>query len=167
MNKEIQTLLASKKNEEIEKGLGLFEKKGSLKELPLVCDLLNHENADIFEAKVIETISNIKVSEANLIIIDAIQKDLAENGNLRALLQICWQSQLDFTQHLALFTDIFLEGDYLTSLEAFTVIENIWIDHNYENDHKELLLDKVKEQLGKMEESKVILAKELILVLEA
>lgn len=167
MNKEIQTLLASKKHEEIEKGLGLFEKNGSIKELPLVCDLLNHENAELFEAKIIDTISNIKVSEANLVLIDAIQQNLTEHGNLRALMQICWQSQLDFTQHLALFTDIFLEADYLTALEAFTVIENIWIDHNYENEHKELLLDKIKDQLSKMDESKIILAKELILVLEA
>jgi len=166
MNKEIQKLLVSTKTADVEKGLELFEKTGSVKELPLVCDLLDQEDAVLFEAKIIETLSNIKVTEANVVIIDAILKSQAEQGNLRAFMQICWQSPLNFTQYLDLFTDIFLESDYLTAIEAFTVIENIWIDHTYEEEHRELLLDKIKDQLGRLDETKVVLAKELIMVLE-
>ena len=167
MNKEIQKLLSSNKEAEISKGIELFEKKGSLKELALVLDILETELSDQLENRIIDMIGYIKTKEANSIIIDAVLKAKKASGNLRALMQICWQSSLDFTQHLDLFTDIFISEDYLTALEAFTVIENVWADYSFNEEHQQLLLDKLKDSLGTMDENKLILAKELILILEA
>jgi hypothetical protein len=42
---------------------------------------------------------------------------------LPAFLAACWQSGLDFSDHLHLFAKLFIDGDYITSLEAFTVLE--------------------------------------------
>ena len=167
MNKEIQKLLNSDKTSDIEKGLELISKKGTVKELSLVCNLLNQSGIDHLETRIIELISSIKDKNANSIIVDSIIEIKNHKGKLRAILQSCWQSQLDFTQHLMLFTEIFIENDYITALEAFTVIENIWIDHTYEEAHQQLLIDTIKDNLSKMDDSKVVLAKELILVLES
>lgn len=167
VNKEIQRLITSKKQEDISKGLEMFEKKGSILELPYVLDLLNSDVADLFEKQIIELVGNIKVKASSSIIIDQVLKVKEEQGNLRALMQICWQSSLDFTQNLALFTEIFVESDYLTALEAFTIIENIWGDYAYEEHHQQLLIDTIKDELGSMDENKFMLAKELILVLES
>lgn len=166
MNKEIQKLLSSSKTEDISKGLELFERKGSTKELAIVLDILSSKNAEVFEKQITEAVSNIKAKEANTIIIDAILKARKNKGNIPALMQICWQSQLDFTKNLALFTDIFIDGDYIVALEALTVIENIWADYSYNKDHQQLLVDTIKDSFGKMDKNKLILAKELLLVLE-
>ncbi len=36
-----------------------------------------------------------------------------------------WQNGLDFKNHLPLFADLMIEGDWETAFEAFTVIENM------------------------------------------
>jgi len=166
MNKEIQKLLSSDKIDDLNKGLSKFESKGSIKELTLVLELLNSKNAEHLENRIVEIVGNIKVKESNSTIIDAILKAKKEKGKLNSLLQICWQSSLDFTQNLELFTEIFIEGDYITALEAFTVIENIWSDYSFAETHQQLLLDNLKDNLAGMDEHKLILAKELIVILE-
>ena len=35
----------------------------------------------------------------------------------------CWQSGLDYSDHAVALAEIFMQGDYLTSLECFTVLE--------------------------------------------
>jgi hypothetical protein len=35
----------------------------------------------------------------------------------------CWQSGLDFSKYLRVFAGLFIQSDYKTALEAFTVIE--------------------------------------------
>ena len=166
MMTELQKLLLSDKTEDILKGLELSKKKGSLKDVALICDLLNHREIEQFEKTIIEILSTIRIKEANTEIVDAIYKSKENKGNIRALMQVCWQSQLDFTQHLTLFTDIFIESDYLSSLEAFTVIENIWMDYTFNEELQSLLIDKLKDSLSDMDDDKLLLTKELIQILE-
>jgi hypothetical protein len=42
---------------------------------------------------------------------------------LNALVAACWQSGLDFSKHLRVFAGLFIQSDYKTALESFTVIE--------------------------------------------
>jgi hypothetical protein len=42
---------------------------------------------------------------------------------LPSLVAACWQSGLDFSGHLRIFAKLFILSDYITSLEAFTVLE--------------------------------------------
>ena len=49
---------------------------------------------------------------------------ISDPAKKRELVAACWQSGLDFSEHLDVFLKIFSEGDYMTALEAFTVIEN-------------------------------------------
>lgn len=41
------------------------------------------------------------------------------------LLRICWESPLDFSEYLELFVDLLMEGQYITTLEAYTIISNL------------------------------------------
>jgi len=166
MNKELQALLKSDKIEEIEKGLKLSNDKGTVDEIPLICNLLNHPEKELLENSIIELLSSIKIKESNLKIIESIEIFKEKNNNLRALIQVCWQSQLDFTQYLDLFVDVFIYEDYLTALESLTVIENILSDYSYKEDYLLEQVDKLKDKLSEMDEQKILLAKELILVLE-
>ena len=166
MNKEIQKLLNSKSSKQINKGIELFGEKGSIKELPLLLSLLNRTDAIDYEKSIVETVSNVKVKEANTVIVDAIFNAKKESVNLTSYMQICWQSTLNFSEHLTLFLEIFIENDYLTALEAFTVIENVWNDYSYDNEFRQLLLTKLDANIDKMDKDKQILAKELVLVIK-
>jgi len=167
MNKELQVLLKSEKINEIEKGIKLANTKGTIDEVSLICKLLVHPKKDIFETSVIELLSSIKIKESNQEIIESLQSFIEQKLDLRALVQVCWQSQLDFTQYLDLFVDIFISEDYLTSIESFTVVENILSDYSYKEDFLIEQVDKIKDNLSKMDEQKLLLAKELLLVLES
>lgn len=167
MNKEIHKLLSSGKTEDILKGLKMVEKNGSIKELPLVCELLNHSDVNFFEAEVIDLISNIRIPEANQTIVEFIKKNKIEKKSLKSILQCCWQSQLNFSQNIKLFTEIFIEGDVFTALEAFTLIENIWLDYSFDSELQSHLLNSIKNEIETFDETKLALANELILILEA
>ncbi len=48
-----------------------------------------------------------------------------KNPSSRAMLvSSCWQSGLDYSDYSAALADTFMTGDYLTSLECFTALEN-------------------------------------------
>ena len=88
MNKEIQRLLSSNKTDDIEKGLELVSKKGSIKELPLVCNLLNQSGIENLEMQIIELISSIKDKNANSIIIDSITNIRAKKEILELFFKV-------------------------------------------------------------------------------
>ncbi|MBN2669550.1 MAG: hypothetical protein JXR60_10010 [Bacteroidales bacterium] len=152
--------------ESISSDLQWFQASGSIKELPKVLNLLHQFQNDEVEQKIIEIVSDIKVKTANAIILEAIGEAYHKGGNLRALVQIAWESRLDFTQNLALFTDIFIDKDYITALEAFTLIENIWMDYQFSDEHRNLLIGRLKSNLDQMDKDKSSLCIELIHILE-
>ena len=41
------------------------------------------------------------------------------------LLRICWESAIDFSEYLDVFVDMLINEDFITALEASTVIENL------------------------------------------
>ncbi len=166
MSKDIQKLLTSKTLDEINKGIDLFESSGTVKELPLVLALLNSKFSESLESKIVRIVSNAKDPKAGELIVEAIYES-KDGGNVCALLQMAWQSSLDFSKHLALFTEVFIVDDYLTALEAFTLIENICQDYSFEAQHKQQLVDKIKEHITSFDEHKKALASELIKVIEA
>lgn len=95
---------------------------GSIKMLPIILKMLNRHTAPEVKNEIIRLVSELKSPEA----VPVIARSLEENdfGNEQdALVAACWQSGLDFSSHLKIFTGWFIRGDYKTALEAFTVIE--------------------------------------------
>lgn len=95
---------------------------GSVNILPVLFDLV-HKDTDIdVRNEIIKLLSEIKSQHAVPIIAEALKK--RDYGDyLNALVAACWQSGLDFSLHLRVFAGLFIQGDYKTSIEAFTVIE--------------------------------------------
>jgi hypothetical protein len=46
-------------------------------------------------------------------------------GDKKRLVEVCWEADLDCNRHLGLFTDIVLNDEFQTALEAMTVIEHM------------------------------------------
>ncbi len=71
-----------------------------------------------------EALKMLKNEKAQQFLLDSIHN--ADNEeHLSVLVAACWESGLDFTSHFSEFISLVVDCDYMTAIEAFTVIENI------------------------------------------
>ena len=95
---------------------------GSVNMLPHLFNLINRDTPLEIRAEVLKLLSEIKTAEAVPVIVESLKKrDFGEY--LPAVVAACWQSGLDFSKHLRIFAELFIHGDYITSLESFTLLE--------------------------------------------
>lgn len=96
--------------------------KAKLSLIPEVFNLmLITEEDDILHA-CSGLLNDIKSKEVQPYIIEALKNPKFDKIN-GLLLSSCWQSGLDYHEHIELFTEIFISADYISAIEAFTVIE--------------------------------------------
>lgn len=69
-------------------------------------------------------LADIKPAESVQILLE-----LAQNPKFASIqsdiISVCWESGLDFSNHIPTFIKWVIEGEYMVAFEAFTVIENI------------------------------------------
>jgi hypothetical protein len=95
---------------------------GSVNLLPDLLNMVNKNTPQQVRNEIVKFISDTKSQEAAPILAESLHK--SDFGDyLPALVAACWQSGLDFSKHLRVFAGIFIRGDYISALEAFTVIE--------------------------------------------
>jgi hypothetical protein len=95
---------------------------GSVNILPVLFSLI-HKNTDpLVRNEILTLLSEINSQEAVPLIAASLDK-LDFGDYLPSFVAACWQSGLDFSKHLRVFAGLFIQADYMTSLEAFTVIE--------------------------------------------
>jgi hypothetical protein len=95
---------------------------GSVKMLPILFGMIRKETPVAVRTEIFNLLGELKSRDAIPHIVMSLEKiDFGEY--LPAFLAACWQSGLDFSDHLHLFAKLFIDGDYITSLEAFTVLE--------------------------------------------
>ena len=120
---EIVRKLRSEVTFSVVEGLREFRKKGKIEELIEVISLLNKtSDPEIFEeAKVL--INELKIQAAVPHLVSFIE-DNAYQDIHETLISACWQSGLDFSGYLPVFSRLVRESPYLIAFEALTVIEN-------------------------------------------
>jgi HEAT repeat protein len=90
--------------------------------LPHLFDLIHRETPVEVRNEIFKLLGEIKSPEAVPVIVDSLEKkDFGEF--LPSFIAACWQSGLDFSNHLRIFAELFIHGDYITSLESFTLLE--------------------------------------------
>ena len=95
---------------------------GSVRLIPYLFGIVASKKFAPVEDEIIRIMSDIKKKDAVPYIIESIKK--YHFGEKTAdIVAICWQSRLDFSAYLPVFTEFFFQNDYQTSIEAFTVIE--------------------------------------------
>ncbi|HNZ72501.1 MAG TPA: hypothetical protein PKJ43_07760 [Prolixibacteraceae bacterium] len=94
-------------------------------------DLLMTERSLLLKKHIVEFISNAKEKDVVSILVKHLKKNFPHK-NVGDMLTICWQSRLDFSGSLDVFFEILVDGDYQTSIEAFTVIESAMMNLNRE-----------------------------------
>lgn len=101
-----------------------IKREGDLTIVPELLELLLHcPNTEIV-TPVTTLLSDIKDSNFKQLLIDKLASVTSDVGKSN-LLRICWESAIDFSEYLDLFVDILVKDDFISALEASTVIENL------------------------------------------
>lgn len=160
---ETKATLKSKDEKMVITKLRELKVSGNVSILPFMLDLLATGNSEIIIQEVLNIIKDLRDQRCVPVIVDYIEKNKV-GTHIGDIIASCWQSRLDYHAFLDTFAGCFIHGDYQTSLEAFTVIEEMLWKSSQEQIQscKKVLLDHV----GEIEEEKKPLYKELIKVLD-
>jgi predicted DNA-binding protein len=110
-----------------------------------------------------EFFNDIKDQSARIEVISEIRKPWRAN-TIRMLVASCWQSGLDYSDYLTDMARTFLNGDYATSIECMTVIEESVLTCSRERKDEIIKIIEDSPLSGIYEKSALIL--ELISILE-
>ena len=136
---------------------------GNIHYIPELLKLLNRTSSEPVEKELVRFLSDVKDTAVVPLILDGLRdRDLA--GARENIVSACWQSGLDFSRGVELFVRLFLEEDYRTALESFTVIEESLMNLSEEKieSARNLLLG----GLEKVSDEKKPLARELVNLLQ-
>jgi hypothetical protein len=117
------------------KTLRKLRSAGNLTYVPDLLNLLSQTRKELIEKELIIFLADIKVQGVIPIFVKGL-KEPELKGARAGILSAIWQSGLDYSKHLDLFIELFLEGDYLVAFESFTVIEQS-IEHLSDPEIKE------------------------------
>lgn len=135
-------------------------------ELDYVNPLLNmllSERSEVVRKSIVEYLSDFKDQRAVEIIVRYLEESFPSK-NVSNILIACWQSRLDFSKNLSIFFSILVEANYLTSFEAFTVIENS-VD-NLSTDEIVKFIAYVKKGVAGSDRDKQLLLLEMVSLLD-
>ncbi len=134
---------------------------GSLKDIDLVIKILRNTTNPLIKKEATSLLADVKNDAIIAILVDALRT--RENNQIRKeIIQACWESGLDYSSHLPYFVDLFLTLDFEESIEAFTLIENTYLDFNPPEEFKPALTQKIKTFAVDLPEHKQNLALELL-----
>jgi hypothetical protein len=132
---------------------------GNIRMLPYLFRLMQPSTNDIIRESILMLIGEIKTQDAVPVIVSALEQ--ADRGtDFNRLVAACWQSSLDFSDHTTAFIRIFLEGDYQTAVEAFSVIEESVM--NASKGVQKTCLQLLEKSAQQVSEEKYLLYRELV-----
>jgi hypothetical protein len=162
---ELLKQLGSKDHALVLKALHKLEKVANINDLPVIISVMagvtDHELMNHFTG----FLSNIRSKQAPAVLVRFLA-DPAFAPIRAELARSCWESQLDYSPHLLLFAHLFIGGDYMLALEAFTVIENTCLERPVQQGILNEIFLLIKNSLPDQPDTKQRLTRELILVLE-
>ena len=162
-HKKLLEDLYSAKDSVVITALNELRKSGDNTVIPYLVDLYVSSPSDIVKSETEKFLKDLKDNEAAKPLSEALKnpkyKDYLEN-----LTAICWQADIDFSSYIDTFTEIAIKGDYQTSIEAFTVIEESL--PNIPQTDIQRHISYLKDEITKIDKNKVPLIRELIISLE-
>jgi len=160
--KEIRTGLSSKDSQVVINTLQQVKNSGSPVLIPELIDLLRKTKGSEVRNQIVSILNNLKYQPSASELVKAIrQEDQPEMVSL--LVAACWKNGLDYSAYIDDFIQIFLEYDYITALDALTVIENA--TGNLEAGATQSRITKLKSFMDQTGADKRMLIQELIHIL--
>ena len=166
IDNEILKLLYSSTDDDILKGLEAMRTEGNCKLIPELVSVLHNSDSNFIRKSASSVLFDLKEQEAVPYIIKSIL-DVENHEELNILVSACWQTGLDFSEHLVLFAEIFIREDYIVSLEAYTVIETHFLDKKLSDESVDQMLEILKPAVSVISVEKRTLLEDLIDLLKA
>jgi hypothetical protein len=92
--------------------------------IPELLEILLHAREACVVTGLTTLLADVKEVELKGLLVEKLVEAGEEEGRAN-LLRVCWESAMDFSEYLEVFAGLLLDGDFITSLEASTVIENL------------------------------------------
>ena len=162
-NKLIINRLLSDSTDEVLFTINKLRNTGNKNLIPYLIDILATHKSTKVKESILNLLYDLKYQSAAEAIIKAIKSDKYAHITER-LLSICWQSSLDFSNYIDVFTLKFIKGSFKESFEAYTAIESIESKINSELAEKSITM--LKKEINNIEENKKELLIELVHILE-
>lgn len=161
--KEIKEVFASDNESLIHDTISYIHENGSTKMLPLLFELLEHTNSESIKQDIFNCLADAKDVNSIPFFIDALNNQDLKNYKGK-ILSVMWQANIDFSAHTNLFTDILINDNYETAIEAFTILE-VCASNLSEFEKKELT-SKISTAISHEKSEKLALLQEAIHCLE-
>ncbi|MCF8336327.1 MAG: hypothetical protein K9H65_06980 [Bacteroidales bacterium] len=159
---ELRTGLNSNDRKILADTLREVKHSGTSALIPELVRLLRRTNKKEIRDQILEILNNLKTQASANELAQAIRKNKQRNL-LSYLVTACWKNGLDYTDFTDDFINIFIQYDYLLALDALTVIEN---STKYLSETSlDSKINKLKDHVPEMDDSKKVLARELIHIL--
>jgi hypothetical protein len=121
--KQIKTALSSSNKEQVLEGIKLNRAHGNRDTFELLLTTLKSTDEPEVEAAIIQFLYDLKDESSIEPLIEALKNDDMSYYH-SFIISAFWQSAIDGSAYLDLFVKKAIEGEYMSSLEALTVIEN-------------------------------------------
>ncbi len=154
--------LRSENEDELVFTINQLRNSGDIKLLPHVIELLNKSNNPTIIKAITDLLNDLKVQAGSNEIIKAISND-NYNSIRKLLFTSCWQSGLNYSEHLEFFIEKFIAENFEIAFEIFTIIENI--EEKYDNEIIESMIKKLKISIPDFKDEKSNLIVDLVSIL--
>ncbi len=131
--------------------------------IALLVSYYNQSSNDSIKRLIREFLNDLKYQSSCIEVIAEIRKDIKPE-TLRMVISSCWQSGLNYADHLADFANLFITGDYMTAIECFSVIETSV--HGMTRAKKDEIIRMIRKRLVSDTDEKKALSLALIAVLK-
>jgi hypothetical protein len=125
-SKEVKDILGGFNSSDTEVILDSIKKNrvdGNAKTFTALLQLLKNTDEPLVEAAIIQFLFDLKDEESIPVLVSALEDEEMSFYD-SFLISAFWQSAIDGSPHLNLFVKKAIKGDYMTALEALTVVEN-------------------------------------------
>lgn len=121
---DILKQLANGDMEVVKSAIEQIKQEGDISIASELLDILLQSQDTAVITNITSLLSDVKDSNFKTILMDKLINATNNTGKAN-LLRICWESAIDFSEYLDVFVDMLLNDDFITALEASTVIENL------------------------------------------
>ena len=122
--KKAITDLASGDEKKMAKAIQTISASGNIAVLGELIALLSQTKNALVKKKLIALLSDIRATEAKQVFIDALNDD--DFNNVKTdLVNVIWNSKLDFSEYIAEFVALSMQGGLMLAIECLTVVENL------------------------------------------
>lgn len=161
---ELRRVLESGKHTDIEEGiLKLRDTEPFIGALLLLASFYGKTTDDNIHLAISGFFNDLKEKAATGEVIEALVS-AGDPATTAMLAASCWQSGLDYSAYATSLAEVFIRGDYLTSLECFTVLDTC--ASMIPDTERERIIVMLEKEVKNQEKSRQQLTTELITLLK-